>query len=440
MPHATDIVSPPTPDAESRPPRASATIVVVRDSPTGIEVLLSRRAERGDQNSGAWVFPGGLVDPGDREAHDCCDGLFDAAASARLGLKEGGLDYFVAAVRECFEESGLLFATDANGELVHLDGDRGRELATWREPLNRCERSVGELCKAFGLRLAMDRIVYLSHWLTPIGRPKRFDTRFFIAAAPLAQTAAFDGTEIVEQLWLRPADALARSHELKLMTPTQKSLEFVSGFDDVAALLAWASAPREVPLIMPRIGVGSGGMRPVLPEEPAWAELGRIDPTGRGTACYEIQPGVAVPLSARVIRVTANNGSMMTGPGTNTYLVGGGVENEWAVIDPGPLDTPHLEAILAAAPGAIRWIFVTHTHMDHSPATLGLRERTRAKVFGRVALYPDWQYATFAPDVHLRGGERFSLPGPGGAASTLRATHTPGHASNHICYVLEEEK
>lgn len=433
-------VSPPTPATASRPPRASATIVVVRDTPAGVEVLLSRRAERGDHNSGAWVFPGGLVDPGDHQAHACCDGLDDAAASACLGLKEGGLDYFVAAVRECFEESGLLFATDASGELVHLDDERGRDLASWREPLNSNLRSVGELCNAFGLRLAMDRITYLSHWLTPIGRAKRFDTRFFVAAAPLAQTAAFDGTEMVEQLWLRPTDALARTHELKLMTPTYKSLELIQGFASVAALLAWARAPREVPLIMPRVGVGSSGMRPVTPDEPAWAELGRIDPAGHGTACYEIQPGVAVRLSARVIRVTANNGSMMTGPGTNTYLVGGGAANEWAVIDPGPLDAAHVEAILAAAPGPIRWIFATHTHMDHSPATLALRERTGAQVLGRVALHPEWQDASFAPDVHLRGGERFSLPGPDGEASTLRAIHTPGHASNHICYLLEEER
>ena len=292
------------------------------------------------------------------------------------------------------------------------------------------------MCREFGLTLALDRLVYLSHWLTPLARPKRFDTRFFIAAAPSSQTAAFDGTEMVEQLWLRPAEALARANELKLMTPTQKTLELVGQYDKVDALLAWARAPRAVPLIMPRVANGKQGMRPVLPDEPAFAELGRIDPAGHGSGCYDIQVGTPVKLSPRLIRVTANNGSLMTGPGTNTYLIGGGASNEWAVIDPGPLDEAHVEAIMAAAPGPIRWIFATHTHNDHSPACAPLKERTGATVYGRVPDHKEWQDASFAPDVHLKGGERFDLPG----GTTLHAIHTPGHASNHLCYRLEEEK
>ncbi|MDE2297344.1 MAG: MBL fold metallo-hydrolase [Burkholderiales bacterium] len=445
MQQASDAVSPPTP-ADARPPRAAATIVVVRDGANGIEVLLSRRAERGDHNSGAWVFPGGVVDPGDRHSHDVCAGLDDATASARLGLARDGLDYYVAAVRECFEESGLLFAADAGGALVRLDAaasdpaPRHRELGSWRGPLHRHERTLADLCREFGLVLALDRLVYLSHWLTPLGRPKRFDTRFFIAELPAAQTAAFDGTEMVEQLWLRPADALARAHELKLMTPTQTTLALVGRYDNVAALLAWARAPREVGLVMPRVGSGRQGMRPVLPDEPAYAELGRIDPAGHGLGCYDIQVGTPVRLSPRLIRVTAGNGSLMTGPGTNTYLLGGGAANEWAVIDPGPLDEAHVQAILDAAPGPIRWIFATHTHHDHSPAAVPLRARTGAAVYGRVAAHPEWQDASFAPDVLLQGGERFELPGPHGQASTLHAIHTPGHASNHLCYWLEEER
>ncbi|MEP7299227.1 MAG: MBL fold metallo-hydrolase [Burkholderiales bacterium] len=435
---ATDAVSPPTPSPEARPPRRSATLVVVRDSPEGIEVLLSRRAERGDHSSGAWVFPGGIVDAGDALAHDCCAGLDAAGANATLGLAAGALDYYVAAVRECFEESGLLFATDASGGIVRLD-DAHAAMNAWRGPLHRGERTMVELCREFGLTLALDRLVYLSHWVTPLGRAKRFDTRFFIAEAPAAQTAAFDGTEMTEQLWLRPAEALARAGELKLMTPTQTTLRLAAQYAHVAALLAWARTPREIGLIMPRVASGQQGMRPVLPDEPAWAEIGRLDPAGHGLSCYDIQVGVPVRLSPRVIRVTANNGSMMTGPGTNTYLIGGGAANEWAVIDPGPPDEAHVEAILAAAPGPIRWVFATHTHKDHSPACVPLKARTGAVVHGRVAAHAQWQDASFAPDVHLQGGERFELPGPDGQPSTLHAIHTPGHASNHLCYLLEEE-
>ena len=418
-------------------PRAAATLVVVRDAAVGIEVLLLRRAERGDLNSGAWVFPGGMVEAGDRDVHAWCAGVDAAAASQRLGLPGGGLDYYVAAVRECFEEAGLLFALDADGAMLSERADAASaELAAWRGPLHRGERRLADLCAQHGLRLAMDRLVYFSHWLTPPGRPKRFDTRFFIAEAPATQVATHDDTEMVEQQWLRPADALAQAAALKLMTPTLKTIEAVARFDSVAALLAWARAPREIALVMPHIGIGGQGPRPVTPDEPAWAEIGRIDPEGRGTACYEIRPGEAVRLSTRVIRVTANNGSVMTGPGTNTYLVGGGAANEWAVIDPGPLDADHVDSILAAAPGPIRWIFATHTHLDHSPATALLQARTGALVHGRIAAHPEWQDANFAPGMHLAGGERFVL----GEDTTLRAIHTPGHASNHLCYLLEEEK
>jgi glyoxylase-like metal-dependent hydrolase (beta-lactamase superfamily II)/8-oxo-dGTP pyrophosphatase MutT (NUDIX family) len=432
---ARDIVSPPTPSPDARPPRASASLVVVRESAEGIEVLLSRRAERGDLSSGAWVFPGGIVDPGDALAHACCAGVDDASANARLGLASGALSYYVAAVRECFEESGLLFAADGRGELVRLDGEGGAALRAWRGPLHRGERTLVELCREFGLTLALDRLVYLSHWLTPLGRAKRFDTRFFIAEVLAAQTAEFDGTEMVEQLWVAPAEALSRKTSLKLLTPTQKTLELISRFADVASLMAWAAAPRTVPLIMPRAATGSEGLRPVLPDEPAWAELGRIDPAGHGRASYDIVTDRAVRLSDRVIRVTAGNGSMMTGPGTNTYLVDCG-GNEWAAIDPGPAIEAHVDGVLAAAPGPIRHIFATHTHTDHSPATVMLQSRTGATVHGLVSVNREWQDATFAPDVTLRGGERIAL----GPATTLAVIHTPGHASNHLCYLLEEEK
>ncbi len=424
------------PAAAERPPRAAATIVVVRDGTFGLEVLLSRRAERGDHNSGAWVFPGGIVDAADREAHACCIGLDDAAASRRLGLAQGGLDYYVAAVRECFEEAGLLFAADRSGTLVDLAGAAGERWAQWRGPLHRGERTMIEFCREAGLQLAVDRLVYLSHWLTPPGRAKRFDTRFFIAAAPASQEGAHDGTEMLEQLWLRPADALARGAALKLMTPTLKTLELLASHASVHALLDWARAPRSVALVMPRIASGAQGLRPVLPTEWAWAEIGRLDPAGHGDCSYDLVPGRAVRLSPRIIRITANNGSMMTGPGTNTYLVGGGARNVWAAIDPGPLLDDHVQAILAAAPGPITSIFVTHTHKDHSPAALALRAATGAKLYGRSAAFPEWQDATFVPDVALSGGESFELAD----ATTLRVIHTPGHASNHLCYLLDEEQ
>lgn len=433
----------PAPDPTSgpeRPPRPAATLVVIRAAAGGggVEVLLSRRAERGDHSSGAWVFPGGIVESSDAAAHDVCDGLDEAEASRRLGLPQGGLDFHVAAVRECFEESGLLFARGSDGRRIDLDGADGARLAPWRQALHRGERTMAQLCASEGLRLATDRLVYLSHWLTPLGRPKRFDTRFFLAVLPEGQTAAHDGTEMVEQLWARPAEALARSKTLKLLTPTQKTLELLSRFASVEEAMAWAVAPRAVALVMPRVANGSAGHRPVLPDEPAWAELGRIDPAGHGHASYDIVPGRAVRLSARVIRVTAGNGSAMTGPGTNTYLVGSGdpAAPGCAVIDPGPADAAHLDAVIAAAPGPITRILVTHTHNDHSPAAAMLKARTGARVLGLAPLHREWQDSSFVADVTLRGGERIALADD----THLQVLHTPGHAANHLCYLLEEEK
>lgn len=415
-----------------KPPRPAATLVVVRDAPGGMQVLLLCRAERGDHNSGAWVFPGGTVDQADAQWRGLCEGSNDAAMSARLALPEGGLDYCITAIRECFEESGLLFAR-RGGTFV---ADEAGRLAPWRAPLNAGERSLGELCAAEGLTLAVDALAYFSHWLTPLGRAKRYDTRFFVAVAPPGQTARHDGTEMVGMHWLRPADALARSDSLKLMGPTRATLTAIGAFDTAEALMAYARGPRTVSLINPRIGAGSQGLRPVMPHEYAWAEMGRIDPLGHGIASYEIVPGRAVKLSPHVIRVTAPNPSVMTGPGTNTYLVGGGARNEWAVIDPGPDLPEHVEAVLHAAPGPIRWILATHTHHDHSPASVPLKQHTRASVMGRLALHPHKQDGSFVPDRVLEDGERLTVA----AGVTLRVLHTPGHASNHLCYLLEEEK
>jgi glyoxylase-like metal-dependent hydrolase (beta-lactamase superfamily II)/8-oxo-dGTP pyrophosphatase MutT (NUDIX family) len=331
-------------------------------------------------------------------------------------------------VRECFEEAGLLFAAVPPGARPRLQA--------WRERLQRGSVSLAELCVAEGLTLTPGELVYLSHWVTPVGLAKRFDTRFFVARAPAGQLARHDDGELVEQRWLTPAAALAAAAGLKLVTPTRKTLEWLGRFESVDAALDAARGAREVPTIMPRLGHGAAGLRPVTPEEPAYAELGRIDPQGRGHASYDIQPGVAVPLSPRTIRVTANNGSVMTGPGTNSYLVGGGPRNEWAVIDPGPLDAAHVDALLAAAPGPIRWIFATHTHKDHSPACTPLAQRCGAPVHGRLPAHRKWQDPSFAPDVRLVGGERFELD----AGVKLSVLQMPGHASNHLCYRLEEEK
>jgi glyoxylase-like metal-dependent hydrolase (beta-lactamase superfamily II) len=133
-----------------------------------------------------------------------------------------------------------------------------------------------------------------------------------------------------------------------------------------------------------------------------------------------------------VTRIIAPNPGVMTGPGTNTYLVG---EDALAVIDPGPDIASHVETILSAGAGRIRWILATHTHKDHSPAANAVKAATGAQVIGRPAPAGASQDAGFAPVRHPADGERLELGGV-----TLRAIATPGHASNHLCYLLEETR
>ncbi len=430
--------------AGPRAPRPSASVLLLRDHEDGLQVLMLRRAERGgDIRSGLAVFPGGVLDARDREAHGFCTGLDDAAASARLQLPEGGLDYYVAALRESFEEVGLLLALQAAGG--RAEPAAVAALAGWRERLNRGDVGIAELCTAAGLRLDAASLQYHSHWLTPPGRPQRFDTRFFAARAPEGQLAQVDGGEAQALMWLTPQQALQRERGLKLLPVTARTLQDLARFPDADAALAEAGARREVKLIMPRLGrVGQGEQareRIVLPSELPWAEIGRLDPEGRGDVAAELVAGVPVRLSERVIRVTAPNPGPMTGPGTNSYLVrgAGATEAGWTLIDPGPAMPEHGRALLAAAEaagGRITRILVTHTHRDHSPLAAELAAATGAPVWGRVAAHPMWQDTGFQAAHEPRHGELIAL----GGGESLRVIHTPGHASNHLCYLLESER
>jgi glyoxylase-like metal-dependent hydrolase (beta-lactamase superfamily II)/8-oxo-dGTP pyrophosphatase MutT (NUDIX family) len=416
--------------------RKAASVIVLRDlSGSGIEVLMLRRAERdGDMRSGAAVFPGGVLDQADRLAHAHCQGWADEALSTRMNMAEGGLDYLVAAVRESFEEVGLLFTHGATHPHKLAQAH-----AEWREAMQRGERPLHALCEALGLTFDVSDWHYWSHWLTPPGNPKRFDTRFFIARAPQGQVAEADGGEAVELMWLTPQQALEAERGLKLLPVTRRTLQQLARFESVDAALAHAQAQREFPLHMPRLATGPKGPKDrtvVLPDEWAWAELGRLDPQGRGDQIAHIEPGRAVRLSPRVIRVTAPNAGMMTGPGTNSYLVGDPAVNRWTVIDPGPADESHLQALLAAAPGPIERILVTHTHKDHSPGARSLSAATGAPVLGRRPAHAEGQDSSFEPAAEPIDQEHIHL----GPDADLIVLHTPGHASNHLCWLLPQEK
>uniref|UniRef100_UPI0005C262B4 NUDIX hydrolase n=1 Tax=Rubrivivax gelatinosus TaxID=28068 RepID=UPI0005C262B4 len=208
------------------------------------ELLLMRRAERaGDYRSGLCVFPGGVLDARDRDAQAWVVGDGDAVWSARLGLAQGGLDYAIAALRECFEEVGLLLA-DRPFDAVAA--------AVWRRRLHAGEVGIAEVCAALDVKLDLRALSYHSHWLTPPGVPKRFDTRFFAVAAPVGQQAEVDGAEAVELMWLTPQAALDPARGLKLLPVTERTLEELLRFADAASALADSAARRDIRLTMPR--------------------------------------------------------------------------------------------------------------------------------------------------------------------------------------------
>ena len=416
-------------------PKPSATLILLRDAVEGVEVFLMRRTDQAAAFSGAYVFPGGAVDPHDHVEHWQSLGIDDANASRRLDLEHGGAAYALAAIRECFEEAGLLLAYDASGAPVRLDAvGNAADQEGLRKALAAGEINFVEFCLEHQLHPVIDQLIYFDHWITPFAEKRRFDVRFFLAAAPAEQIASHDNSETVAHAWLKPADALLRfkAGEILLVTPTVKTLEALAAHHSVAEIVAHFSRPRTIRSTLPYIARDSKGKRVLLPGDYAYAEIAKRDTEHSGTLNCELIAGVATPLSPTVRRMVAPNPGIMTGPGTNSYLVG---HNEVAVIDPGPADESHMEALMQAAGGPIRWIFTTHTHPDHSPGATLLKARTGATMLGMAAPAEGPQDRTYTPDQLVTHGDRFTVDG-----ITLRAIHTPGHASNHVCYLLEEER
>jgi 8-oxo-dGTP pyrophosphatase MutT (NUDIX family) len=240
-------------------PRLAATTIVVRARETQPEILLLKRGEHARFMPNAYVFAGGALDPDDESADACdlCQGLNDRCASERLHLPSNGLRFFIAAVREVFEECGLLLAYDSRGEWVDLTSWDESRLREVRLQLSAGQLSLAAFCKARGWRLAVDKLAFFSHWITPPAR-LRFDTRFFLSLAPPKQHAFLAGNEMSELVWRTAAEALAEhaSGRLLLMFPTRSILKEIAEFRDIDALFEFARRPREIKAITPVLPPG----------------------------------------------------------------------------------------------------------------------------------------------------------------------------------------
>jgi len=413
-------------------PRPAATVALLREAADAIEVFMLQRTRGAAFLAGAYVFPGGAIDEADSDPRvwQRVTGLDDAAASARLGVASGGLAYWVAAVRECFEEAGILIAWDEDRR--PLGAARAAALEPLREPLNAGELSFGEFLERERLIVPAHQLAYFGHWITAPGRSRRFDTRFFVALAPQGQQGSHDNSETIHNLWLQPREALDRNAEgrIELVFATKHTLAELARFARPYDAFEHVKALPEIDSNRACWAQGRDGTKLFRRADPQYFEIHWCDPEESGNTSYDIVPGTPKRLDRLVTRITAPNPGMMTGPGTNTYLVGDG---DLAVIDPGPAIASHVEAVLAAGAGRIKWVLCTHTHLDHSPAAAAIREATGAQLIGRPAPPGASQDQGFAPERVPAHGETLEL---GGIA--LRALHTPGHASNHLCYRLAQ--
>ena len=211
------------------------------------------------------VFPGGKVDQEDWQPELCPD-LADAHASARLGVSAGGLRYWVAVARECFEECGVLLANSDSGPVL-LDSAQRTEWAELRQQLLQGDLAWSEVLRQQKVTIASDRLVYFSHWITPPSVPRRFDTRFFLAAMPADQRALADTEETADDgNWVNPSQALekSRSGEWQMIEPTKCSLETLSQYSKVEQALQEVGAERHVVPWSPE--AGQQGMQPFRAE------------------------------------------------------------------------------------------------------------------------------------------------------------------------------
>jgi 8-oxo-dGTP pyrophosphatase MutT (NUDIX family) len=245
-------------------PLPSATILVLRDGASGVEVLMVKRHHQIDFASGALVFPGGKVDAHDRDPalRDHADGAAD--------LDDLRLSLAACAIREGFEESGILLARKA-GSSDLIDVARASALAPWRPKLNAGDVGLVEFLTREKLRLACDALVPFAHWITPTFMPKRFDTYFYVAAAPAGQLGRHDGSESVDSVWVNPNEAIG-DKRWTIIFPTKMNLMKLGRAKSVADAIARAKAEAIV-TVEPKVMPKGDGQVLTIPEEAGYGKI-----------------------------------------------------------------------------------------------------------------------------------------------------------------------
>ena len=425
------------PTREPVPLLPAATVLLLRDGEHGIEVLMTRRSMTASFAPGAYVFPGGGIDAADRAAH--------SQSTRRPTQSDLHLTQAIAAIRESFEELGVLLARHADGSHVTT-----ADIAA-------LDRKVpfAAQCKARGLTLAGADVFVLAHWVTDRDLPRRFDVPFLVARMPEGQEPVADEAEQFEPEWIRPADALAKhaAGNFFIIFPTIRTLERLQHYLTVDAVLQACATEKPLWTSCPRAGYLQGKVARYMEHEPPYGELELTSPDGQIVHTLDWQTDAPVRLLNNLMRLTAPNPGVMTGPGTNSYLVGDAASG-YIAIDPGPADADHLQRLYNAAGGDIRLIVCTHSHPDHSPGARPLQALCesagrRPLIAGLPSALTARADSAFTPDRVLLNNEllahisiglkAYLIPENSQNRHTLKVLHTPGHAANHLCLVLLED-
>jgi len=407
-------------------PLPAATVLLLRDTQDGIEVLMTRRSLQASFAPGAYVFPGGGIDAADASCHHL--------AERRPTQDDQRLTQSIAAIRESFEELGVLLAREADGKPVRPET---------QILLSRQENFAAQ-CLLHGLTLSANQVYVLAHWVTDRDLPRRFDVPFLVARMPEGQIPIADEKEQFEPVWVSPTEALTRhaAGDFFIIFPTIRTLEKLQNYTTVDSVLADCAHEQPWFHSCPRAGLLQGKDARFMEHEPPFGELALTCPDGQIVHHLDWQSHTAVPLLNHLKRLTAPNPSMMTGPGTNSYLIGD-AQSGYVVVDPGPPDAQHVERLWQSCNGDIRAIICTHSHPDHSPAAWLLKKKCAenglsVQVMGLPSCAHARQHSTFVPDTVLHDGECIFLNSHG-HSHTLQVIHTPGHAANHLCLILQED-
>jgi len=369
-------------------PRPAATVVLLRPGPAGLEALLTRRPSSMAFAAGMHVFPGGRVDPGDFDPDIAARSVLSPSdCMAALGgggdlTPWAGIAAHVAAIRELFEEAGVLLA-EARGDGVSLPL---RAVSRARSALVEGKASFASIVLNLDIRLRTDWLVPLSRWVTPPILPRRFDTRFFAASVPDRARISFEGDEVESHAWFTPTSALdaMTAGEVEMWVPTSatlQQLEYVASIDEIRRRLS----PRP---------------------------LGRIE---------------VERVSPQVTRIVMPAGGGVAGQPVCAYLVG---RSDHVLIDPGDPTGPALDAataVAAARGGSIVGIALTHADPDHAGGAEGLAEQLDVPIFAGPGAGRRLPYAVreLADAAILPAGD-----------VRLRAVWTPGPRPDHLAFLV----